>query len=122
MVVRRVRAGVPATPGAAGVQAELEELTEQLIAQVEQLLEENHRLKAKIEAKKARAKERQRGHALGPGRPGATPAPPTRRSASGPAAGGSPPAGALPMQSLDGGSVSRSRQELLKLAQRMRAA
>ena len=31
-------------------------------------------------------------------------------------------AGALPMQSLDGGSVSRSRQELLKLAQRMRAA
>ena len=42
------------------VQKELEEIAEDLMRQVESLLDENHKLRAKIEQKRARAKEKKR--------------------------------------------------------------
>jgi hypothetical protein len=50
----------PREEASLAVQQELEEVAEALMRQVESLLDENHKLKAKIEQKRARAKEKKR--------------------------------------------------------------
>eukprot|EP01043_Picozoa_sp_COSAG02_P023107 COSAG02_NODE_1224_length_13785_cov_22.936285_2_plen_686_part_00 len=57
---RTMKIGGASDEASLAVQKELEEIAEDLMRQVESLLDENHKLKAKIEQKRARAKEKKR--------------------------------------------------------------